>query len=196
MFVNTLPRSTTLRSGGVGALALLWCFAAFAQGAPLDPPILDATLKSSSGEERSLSAWRGKPVILFYEDRDSRDINAALKTELFARGKAHGLLTAAAVVAIANLQAFDFFPVRQIALSYVRDEEKRVGVPILVDLKGTFQKEPWQVPPRTSSVLLLNGQGQLMWRYSGHMDAARIEAFFQTLGTLVGKDLSMPHAAP
>lgn len=153
------------------------------------PEPLDATLRGSDGKEARLSRWRGKPVILFYEDKKSTGLNAPLKEELFQRGQERGLLEAAFVVAVANLEDFDFFPARQIALSYVRDEEKRVGVPILVDLDGTLGGPPWGLPKKTSNVLLLDAEGRLIFRHSGRMKEEEMEAFFGTLSRLVGVDL-------
>jgi hypothetical protein len=150
---------------------------------------MDATLRSSSGDPVKLSRWRGKPVVLFYEDKDSTGLNAKLKEELFTRGQARGLLGAAWVVAVANLERFDFFPARQIALSYVRDEEKKAGVPILVDLDGTLGAAPWGLPKKTSNIVLLGADGTLIFKHSGRMKEAEMEAFFVTLGELVGVNL-------
>jgi hypothetical protein len=151
------------------------------------PGPLDATLRGSDGKEVALSRWRGKPVILFYEDRHSTTLNSSFKEALFARGRSQGLLDAAWVVAVANLEAYDFFPARGIALSHVRAEEKKWGVPILVDLKGTLGQSPWSLPKKTSSVLLLDGGGQVVFRYSGRMKEKDMEAFFEALGELLGQ---------
>ncbi|WP_426756969.1 peroxiredoxin family protein [Myxococcus sp. Y35] len=159
--------------------------------APSPTPV-DATLKTSSGKEVRLSKWRGKPVILFYEDKDSTKLNATLKKELFARGQERGILDAAWVLAVANLQSFDFFPARQIALSFVRDEEKKVGVPILVDMDGTMGKAPWKLPVKTSNVVLLDAEGALVYRHSGRMKPDELTAFFAVLSRLVGVDLNTP----
>ncbi len=155
---------------------------------PTEGP-LDATLRGSDGKEVALSRWRGKPVILFYEDRHSTTLNSPLKEALFARGKAMGLLDAAWVVAVANLESFDFFPARGIALSSVRNEERKWGIPILVDLDGTLGAQPWNLPKKTSSVLLLDGSGTVVYRYSGRMKPEEMETFFHTLGVLVGQDI-------
>jgi hypothetical protein len=157
---------------------------------PADPEPMDATLSTSKGDSVQLSRWRGKPVILFYEDKDSTTLNAPLKTELFARGKEKGLLQSAHVVAVANLEKYDFFPAREIALSYVRDEEKKAGVPILVDLKGTLGQAPWKLPTKTSTVMLLNAEGAPVYKYSGRMKPEDQARFFTELGTLVGQDLA------
>jgi hypothetical protein len=165
-----------------------------AQAVPASP--LDATLKSADGEQAPLSKWRGKPVILFYEDKDSTTLNLALKQELFERGKQRGLLNSAYVVAVANLKPFNFFPARQIALSYVRDEEKKAGVPILVDLEGTLGGAPWSLPTKTSTVMLLDATGAVVYRYSGRMGEADKQAFFTALSQLIGMDLSAPEPQP
>jgi hypothetical protein len=172
------------------ALAAGGAYGAAPQGGPVD-----ATLRTSKGEQIQLSKWRGKPVILFYEDKDSTTLNLSLKEELFARGKERGLLESAFVVAVANLKSFDFFPAREIALSFVRDEEKKAGVPILVDLKGTMGAAPWGLPMKTSNVLLLDATGALVFRHSGKMKPEEQAAFFVTLSQLVGVDLNTPAAS-
>ncbi|WP_171818315.1 peroxiredoxin family protein [Pyxidicoccus fallax] len=178
-----------------GALTVSLAVGSAQAGSPPPGPV-DATLRTSSGEQVRLSRWRGKPVILFYEDKDSTTLNSPLKETLFARGRERGLLNAAWVVAVANLQKFDFFPARQIALSYVRDEEKKVGVPILVDLDGTLGAAPWELPMKTSNVLLLDAEGAVVFRHSGRMKPEEQEAFFVALSRLVGVDLTAPAAAP
>ncbi|MBN8229425.1 hypothetical protein JYK02_18095 [Corallococcus macrosporus] len=161
-----------------------------ASGASPDPEPVDATLSTSKGERVQLARWRGKPVILFYEDKDSTTLNAPLKAELFARGRERGLLQSAFVVAVANLEKYDFFPAREIALSYVRDEEKKAGVPILVDLKGTLGQAPLKLPTKTSTVMLLDAEGTLVFRHSGRMKPEDQDRFFATLSGLVGQDLT------
>lgn len=178
----------TARIAGMLTAALLATNPSLATAPQVGP--MDATLRGSNGKEVALSRWRGKPVILFYEDRHSTTLNSPLKAALFSRGKELGLLDAAFVVAVANLKSFDFFPARGIALSHVRDEEKKWGIPILVDLKGTLGAAPWNLPTKTSSVLLLDGTGALVYRYSGRMKEEDQETFFQALGTLLGREMS------
>lgn len=159
----------------------------YAQPPPSSP--LDATLRNASGEKAPLSTWRGKPVILFYEDKDSTALNLAFKDQLFALGKQKGLLDAVSVVAVAHLKPFNFFPARQIALSYVRDEEKKVGVPILVDLDGTLGGPPWNLPTKTSTVMVLDASGAVVYRYSGRLAEPDKRAFFSALSQVIGMDL-------
>jgi hypothetical protein len=150
---------------------------------------VDAVLRRSDGEPVRLSQWRGKPVILFYEDKDSVRLNARLKERLFALASERGLMEAAWVVAVANLQKFNFFPARQIALSHVQEEEKKAGVPILVDLEGTLGAAPWKLPMKTSNVLLLDEEGKVLYRYSGRMADKDVALFLALLAQLAGVTL-------
>ncbi|WPB75904.1 hypothetical protein KYC5002_43805 [Archangium violaceum] len=177
----------TARIAGMLTAALLAVNPSLAAEPQVGP--MDATLRGSNGKEVALSRWRGKPVILFYEDRHSTTLNSPLKEALFSKGRELGLLDAASVVAVANLESFNFFPARGIALSHVRDEEKKWGIPILVDLKGTLGAAPWNLPTKTSSVLLLDSQGALVYRYSGRMKDEDQKTFFQTLGALLGREI-------
>jgi hypothetical protein len=183
----------TARIAGMLTVALLAMNSAVAAEPNAGP--MDATLRGADGKEVALSRWRGKPVILFYEDRHSTTLNSPFKEALFARGKEQGLLDVAWVVAVANLESYDFFPARGIALSHVRAEEKKWGIPILVDLKGTLGATPWNLPTKTSSVLLLDGSGKVVFRYSGRMKEEDMEAFFKALGTLLGGE-TPPGARP
>ena len=176
----------TKRIAGMLAVALLAASPGLAAGPQAGP--MDATLRGSDGKQVTLSRWRGKAVILFYEDRHSTTLNSPLKEALFERGREQGLLEAAWVVAVANLEPFNFFPARGIALSHVRKEETKWGIPILVDLKGTLGAEPWSLPKKTSSVLLMDGTGTVVYRYSGRMKEADMETFFQALGGLLGRE--------
>jgi hypothetical protein len=179
-----------------GALAVCLAASGSSSLASVQSGPLDATLNGSNGKEVSLSRWRGKPVILFYEDRHSTTLNSSLKEALFERGKALGLLEAAWVVAVANLESFNFFPAKGIALSHVRAEEKRWGIPILVDLKGTLGAAPWSLPRKTSSVVLLDSAGAVVYRHSGRMSEQEQETFFEALGQLLGRSFQKPEPQP
>jgi len=146
----------------------------------------DARLTTSSGEVARLADQRGKPTVLFYEDRDSTKQNQALKDELFALGKDRGLLDAVQVVAVANLKAWDWRPARDFALAAVRSTEQQVGIPVYVDFEGAFTSAPWALPPKASSVVLLDASGAVRFAASGPLTKAEREALFTALEQLVG----------
>ncbi len=160
-------------SGAMGWVmcgALLAGAVAFGQAAPLE---LSGRLEDSHGRAIALEGFRGKPVILFYEDRDSTELNKATKDELFERGRKLGVLDRAEIVAVANLSPYDWFPARQFALAAVRDAEKKFGVRVLVDFRAALGREPWALPLKTSSILVFDGKGALLWRRSGKLERRR-----------------------
>jgi hypothetical protein len=153
-------------------------------GARRDRP-LDASLVSSRGEVVRLKTQFGLPTVLFYEDRHSTALNQQTKDELFARGKRDGLLQAAKVVAVANLEGYDWFPARDFALAGVRDAELKAGVPVLVDWRGALRAPPWSLPAKTSSVLLLDSVGRVTFERSGRLTDADRAALFEALRELI-----------
>lgn len=165
-------------------VSLLMELLAAGSGARRDEP-MDAALTASGGGPTRLSEQLGLPTVLFYEDRGSAALNQETKDELFARGKERGLLTAARVVAVANLQGYNWFPARDLALAGVRDAEKTAGIPILVDWSGTLSAPPWSLPSRTSSILVLDPSGRVVFERSGRLSKADRAELFEVLGRLI-----------
>jgi hypothetical protein len=146
---------------------------------------LDAKLSDSAGKPIQLSDFRGKPTVLFYEDRDSRDQNRKVKDELWKRGKEAGLTDSANVVGVANLQAFDFWPARGFARSAVEDVEKKVGIKVLIDWKGALTSTPWNLPTKSSTVVLLDAEGAVRYSHSGAMTQKEMDELFTKLSALI-----------
>lgn len=146
---------------------------------------MDGTLVATNNKRVQLSAYRDKPTLLFFEGRHATAVNQALKDELLPWAKAHGALASVNLVAVANLTPFDFFPARQFALGAVRDIEKKIGIPILVDFAGSLSRPPNDLPPEESTVLLLARDGSVLWRRSGTVSAADTQALFTLLDSFV-----------
>jgi hypothetical protein len=132
-------------------------------------PALDAALRDTRDDLVRLSRFRGKPVVLIYEDRHSTEVNRDFKNVLRDRGQKLALAGDVAVVAIANVSSFNFFPVRGFALDRVRDVELRARLPILCDWEDALTRPPWNLPRSTSSVLVLSPEGEVVFRHSGRL---------------------------
>jgi hypothetical protein len=149
--------------------------------------LLDARLESSGGKSVSLRSLKGKPTLVFYEDRDSAELNQAFKDELFRKGKEEHLLDAVQVVAVADLQGYDWFPARNFARDGVRDAEKKAGIPVYVDWDGTMKAKPWAMKEKTSNVVLLDADGTEVTRCSGKLAEDQKAKLFATLATLLAR---------
>lgn len=155
-------------------LMLLGLCLTAARGVPLD-----FQLDTSRGDKVVMAAYRGKPTVLFYEDREGTTLNRALKAELFKRGREAGLLKAVNVVAVANLRGYDWFPAKNFAIDGVKKAEAKAGIPVLIDWTGALSAQPWDLPKSGSSVLLLDAKGQVIVEKSGAFSHAQIDAFFE-----------------
>lgn len=149
-------------------------------GAPLD-----AVVETSSGAQAHLAPLFRRPTVLFYEDRDATALNQHVKDALFAAGRERGLLGAVEVVAVANVAAFDWFPARDFVLAAVRDVERKVKVPVYLDFKGALASAPWNLPPKSSTVLVLNPAGEVVWEVKGRLEARDVKAMFEVLDGLL-----------
>ena len=65
-----------------------------------------------------------------------------------------------------------------------------------MDLDGALSQEPWWLPGKSSSVVLLDRRGAEVFRASGALTPGETERFFAALGRLVGRDLAALEAQP
>src|SRR5688572_3274545 len=94
------------RGGKRSLMALLLVLAFLPLGAhAVEPGVrLDAKVRRSSDEPVRLSAFWGKPVVLFYESAESAKLNQAVKDELKRLVEHHQLRDFVDGIAVANLE--------------------------------------------------------------------------------------------
>lgn len=147
--------------------------------------VVDAQLLDSHDAPVRLSSFRGKPLIVFYEDRASAEQNTALKRALRERAAARRLSRAAHVVGVANVASYDFWPARGFVLSAVRSVERRDHIQVLLDWKRTLGGPPLRLPEGASSVVLLDAAGRFVSVWTGPVEGPALEEFFGVLERLV-----------
>lgn len=150
-------------------------------------PVLDATVENSNGSTVQLRSLWKRPAVLFYEDRDSTELNAHVKTALFEQGRARGMLTSVTVVAVANVAAYNWFPARNFVLAAVRDSEKKFSVPIYLDFTGGLTRAPWNLPAKSSTVVAVDATGVARFVRKGRLSEADVVALFEQLEALVAE---------
>lgn len=146
---------------------------------------MDAVVETSSGSRMHLDTLWKRPTVLFYEDKESSDLNQHVKDALFRVGKEKGLLESVSVVAVANVAAFDWFPARNFVLAAVKDVEKKANVPVYLDFKGHLAAPPWSLPPKSSTVCILNQTGEVVWKVKGRLKDSEVQELFEVLGRLL-----------
>jgi hypothetical protein len=145
----------------------------------------DADLERTDGSTVAIRVYRGKPAVLFYEDRHSTEINADVKKALWEQGRAADRTDAVHVVAIANIQAYDFFPAKDFAVTFIRRLEGKIGIPILLDASGVLSKPPWSLPAEGGTVVLLDADGRSVWQHSGALGPERTRALLARVEALL-----------
>lgn len=151
------------------------------------PQLREATLGTSAGEQVRLSSLRGKPMVLFYEDRDQTEMNAELKKRLFTVGTEQGLLDQVSVVAVANVEGYNWFPARGFVLSAVKATEKKLRIPVYLDWFGSLRAQPWNLSSVLPSVLVLDREGATVLELSGALTEPQRQAVFDALKALVSQ---------
>jgi hypothetical protein len=125
-----------------------------------------------------LSTYRGMPVLVVYEDKASSAQNAALKSELavLARGEKYRRLIA--LVAVADVSGYDYWPMRGFVRSAIRSESTRQNTDIYCDWDGHV-RSALGLERGQSNVVLYGGDGSVLYAHAGPMSV-------EARGTFIG----------
>lgn len=129
-------------------------------------PVASAKLEDADGRAIDLGSFRGKPILIVYEDRDSAKQNDALKKDLARLAAGDKYKTSVALAAVANVSAFDFWPIKGIVKDAIRKESKKQGTTIFCDWSGAFRKA-LRMRDRASSVVLVGRDGNVLFAADG-----------------------------
>jgi len=117
-----------------------------------------------------LRSINGKPTLVLYEDKDSATTNAAFKADLSRLAKGDRYKNAIALVPVADVQGFDYWPIRGFVKDSIRSESKKVGATIFCDWDGSFQKAIG-FKRGTSSVMLVGRDARIRFASEGALSA-------------------------
>lgn len=124
------------------------------------------TVMDADDRPLDLRSINGKPILVLYEDKDSATMNAPLKADLARLAKGDRYKSAVALVPVADVQGFDFWPIRGFVKDSIRNESKKVGATIYCDWDGTFQRAS-KLKRGTSSVVLIGRNARVLFAVEG-----------------------------
>ncbi|MBL8601980.1 MAG: hypothetical protein JNK72_08650 [Myxococcales bacterium] len=153
------------------------------------PRAPEFNLEGTSGAHRRLRDYAGRVVILIYEDRDSNTQNEPLKQELGEHARATDMTRDVAVVPVANLSGYNFWPARGFARDAVVDIARQQNLEILIDWSNSMA-ESYRFRPHVSYVMLLDRAGHVLFRHAGPLGAPVRQHFF----SLVSRSIAAPRA--
>jgi hypothetical protein len=139
-------------------------------------------LESTAGGTHSQADYLGRVVLMMYEDRDSQQLNAPLKEEVRRRIHQEGLGRSLAVVPIADVRRYDYWPARPVVRAAVADQAKALGAEILLDWKGEIARRYGFRTPG-SNVALIGRAGELLYQRAGVLAADERRRFHQLLSS-------------
>ena len=148
----------------VAALALLVSHAQALVGAGSLRPA--GRVHDADDHTLDLRSINGKPILVLYEDKDSAKLNEPLKLELARLAKGDRYRTAVALVPVADVQSFDFWPVRGFVKDAIRGESKKQGATIYCDWDGNLQRAAG-FKRGTSSVMLIGRDARVLFAHEG-----------------------------
>jgi hypothetical protein len=145
------------------------------------PVVVDATMEAMRSSAHTLSAERGhRVVVLFYEDRDHIEDNAAFKGDLERFIVDNHLEERAVTYGVANLADVGMVPhafVRQMITPLL----DRFRSDILLDWDGVMRRAPFSFPTAASTCALIDRTGAIVYRYTGTIDETQRRAFYAAL---------------
>jgi hypothetical protein len=127
-----------------------------------------------------LRAINGKPILVLYEDKDSAKVNELLKADLSRLAKGDRYRSAVALVPVADVQSFDFWPVRGFVKDAIRSESKKQGATIYCDWDGNLQRAAG-FKRGTSSVMLIGRDARVLFAHEGAVPADQRERLIALL---------------
>jgi hypothetical protein len=138
-------------------------------------------LESSRGGARVVFP-RGRVVVAFYEPRDRLEDNLALKRALRTLASERAGLD---VLAVGEVTAFDFEPVRAIVRRVVRALGASNDLEILLDWKGALTEPPFSLPRGACSVIAVDREGRVASRRTGVVTAREIPSLVDEIRALL-----------
>ena len=127
-------------------------------------------VEDADGKPLDTKSLKGKPLLIVYEDKDSAAQNDALKKELGDLAKGDKYKAKIALAAVADVSAFDFWPVKGFVKDAIREESKKVGTTIYCDWNASFRKA-FKLTKGKSSVVLVGKDGKVLFAGEGALSA-------------------------
>ncbi len=126
------------------------------------------TVVDAEGRGLDLHAIKGKPTLLVYEDKEATKQNLQLKSELSKLAAGDIYRQAIALVAVADVEGYDYWPARGFVKSAIRTESKKLGNTIYVDWTGGVRKAAG-FTKGMSTIMLMGRDGKVLFSHEGAM---------------------------
>lgn len=146
----------------------------------------NASVEDADGRALEMKSLRGKPILIMYEDKDSSAQNQALKDELSKLAKGDRYKSAITLAAVADVSAYNFWPVKGFVKDAIREESQKFGTTIYCDWDASFRKK-YRMREGVSSVVLVGRDGLVLFAADGALSAEKRAQLLKLLRAQVEK---------
>lgn len=143
------------------------------------------TVHDADDRSFDLRSVNGKPTLVIYEAKEATNQNEALKRELSNLAKGDAYRNKVALVPVADVRGYDFWPAKGFVRDAIRDESRKAGTTIYCDWDGGAGRALGARAGK-SSVLLLGRDGRVLFAAEGALDEARRKALINALRAEIG----------
>ncbi len=126
----------------------------------------NARLEDADGRALELRAFKGKPILIVYEDKDSAPQNQPLKEALSQATRGDHYKSTLVVAAIADVSAYDYWPAKGFVKDAIREESRKQGTTVYCDWSGAF-RAAYRFKSGLSSVVLVGRDGHVLFAAEG-----------------------------
>lgn len=172
------------RRGAALAAAFLLSITFISHTVAADPAVgsnaPDARVEDVDGRAVNLKSLKGKPLVLFYEGKESADQNKALKDEIAKLAKTEPYRASLRLAAVGDVSDYDYWPAKGIVKDKIREESSRRGMPIFCDWDGSFRSK-LKLRRGVSNVLLIGADGRVLFTFAGAVKGAAKAALLSRL---------------
>ena len=133
-------------------------------------PLPNADLVDAWDRQSGLGARVDIPVLVIYEDKDSAKLNDSFKQELARLARDGQYQKRVALIAVADVADYDYFPVRLFVKSAIKNETEKQKTVIYCDWNGKL-RDTLNLQSHTSNVVLYDRQGHVVFASAGALSA-------------------------
>ncbi len=144
----------------------------------------DVQLTDAWDRSIHLGTYVGMPLLLVYEDKGSADQNGLLKADLSVLAKGDRYKSRVALVAVADVTGYDYWPIRGIVRSAIRSESNKQHTVIYCDWDGHV-RYALGLEQGQSNVLLYGKDGAVLYAHAGPMTREERAVFLGLLRSQV-----------
>jgi ceramide glucosyltransferase len=132
----------------------------------------NVSLEDADGHVTPMEEMLGKPILIVYEDKGSSQQNQAFKDELARLAKGDKYKNKVSLAAVADLTAYNYWPVKGFVKDAIRKESKKFGTTIFCDWTGHV-RDGYTFRQGVSSIVLMDPSGKVLFASEGSMSAAQ-----------------------